>query len=65
MSLQAPIVYCQPEETARVARAAFPKGNTYLRVYDALGPPYHTTRSSRTCSRRTDNPLWRPPGWRW
>src|SRR5690242_14777591 len=41
MSLQAPIVYCQPEETARVARAAFPKGNTYLRVYDALGPLYH------------------------
>jgi transposase len=40
MSLRAPIVYCLPEETARVARAAFPKGNAYLRVADALGPLY-------------------------
>jgi transposase len=40
MSLQAPIVYCQPEETARVARAAFPRGNTYMRISDALGPIY-------------------------
>jgi transposase len=27
-----------PEETARVAHAAFPKGNSYLRMRDALGP---------------------------
>jgi transposase len=40
MSLQAPIMYCQPEETVRVARAAFPRGNTYMRIYDALGPIY-------------------------
>ena len=40
MSLRAPIVYCVPEETARVARAAFPQGNGYLRVVDALGPLY-------------------------
>ncbi len=40
MSLRAPIVYCLPEDTARVARAAFPKGNAYLRVYDARGPIY-------------------------
>jgi transposase len=40
MSLQAPIIYCQQEETARVARAAFPRGNTYMRIYDALGPIY-------------------------
>ncbi len=40
MSLRAPIMYCLPEDTARVARAAFPKGNAYLRVYDALGPIY-------------------------
>ncbi len=38
MSLRAPIVYCLPEDTAQVARAAFPKGNAYLRVYDTLGP---------------------------
>ncbi len=40
MSLRAPIFYCIPEETARVAWAAFPKGNPYLRMRDALGPIY-------------------------
>jgi transposase len=40
MSLRAPIVYCLPDDTAQVARAAFPKGNAYLRVYDTLGPIY-------------------------
>jgi transposase len=40
MSLRAPIVYCLPDDTARVARAAFPKGNAYLRVHEALGPLY-------------------------
>ena len=29
-----------PEETARVARAAFPKGNTYLRIRDEIGPVF-------------------------
>jgi len=29
-----------PEDTARVARAAFPTGNPYLRLRDALGPLY-------------------------
>ena len=40
MSLHAPVVYCIPDETARVARAAFPKGNAYVRMRDALGPIY-------------------------
>jgi hypothetical protein len=38
MSLRSPLAYCLPDETARVARAAFPRGNAYLRVSDALGP---------------------------
>ena len=38
MSLQALIIYCIPDETALVARAAFPKGNPYLRMRDTLGP---------------------------
>jgi transposase len=38
MSLNAPVVYILPEETAQVAKAAFPKGNRYLRLRDALGP---------------------------
>lgn len=33
-------VYVVPEDTARIARAAFPKGNPYLRVRDELGPIY-------------------------
>ncbi len=40
MSLQAPVIYCIPDETARVAHAAFPKGNPYLRMRDVLGPIY-------------------------
>ena len=40
MSLQPVIVQQPAEDTARVARAAFPKGNAYLRLYDELGPLY-------------------------
>ena len=29
-----------PEETARVARAAYPKGNVWMRMRDELGPIY-------------------------
>jgi transposase len=37
MSLQPQLVYLVPAETARVARAAFPTGNLYMRMYDTLG----------------------------
>jgi transposase len=37
MSLQASPVSPVPEHTARVAHAAFPKGNSYLRLRDELG----------------------------
>src|SRR5207248_5272896 len=37
MSLHPHIVEPVPEETARVARAAFPKGHPYLTFRDALG----------------------------
>lgn len=37
MSLHPKPVFEVPEETARVARAAFPKGNIYLRIRDRLG----------------------------
>ncbi len=40
MSLQPQAVYLVPEDTARVARAAFPKGNVYLRMHDELGRLY-------------------------
>jgi transposase len=40
MSLQAPLGYAIPEQTIQVARAAFPKGNPYMQMYDTLGPIY-------------------------
>lgn len=38
MSLKASLFTSIPEETVRVAKAAFPKGNRYLRVRDTFGP---------------------------
>ncbi|MBP1466265.1 IS1182 family transposase [Candidatus Chloroploca sp. M-50] len=38
MSLHAPLFSCIPNETARVAHAAFPKGNPSMRMRDTLGP---------------------------
>jgi transposase len=37
MSLHPHVIAPVPEETARVARAAFPKGNPYLLLRDTLG----------------------------
>ena len=37
MSLQIEIAFSVPEETARVAHAAFPKGNVYMTLRDQLG----------------------------
>jgi transposase len=43
MSLQANLESTVPEETARVARAAFPKGNPYLTLRDELETIYPDT----------------------
>jgi transposase len=40
MSLRPQAIYVVPEDTARVARAAFPRGNPYLRMHDELGRLY-------------------------
>jgi transposase len=40
MTLQPQSEFSIPEETVRVARAAFPRGNLYLKMRDALGPIY-------------------------
>jgi transposase len=37
MSLHPQVAYCVPEETKRVAEAAFPQRNPYMRVADMLG----------------------------
>ncbi len=40
MSLKPEPIGPVPEETARIARAAFPKGKLYLRLKDELGTLY-------------------------
>jgi len=37
MSLQPTHTYVVPEQTARVAKAAFPKGTLCLQLYDHMG----------------------------
>ena len=43
MSLQANVELSIPEETVRVARTAFPKGNPYLTLRDELETIYPDT----------------------
>ena len=38
MSLRPEPIHSVPEQTVRVARAAFPKGNPYLTLRNTLGP---------------------------
>ena len=40
MSLRTSLDATIPEETIRVARAAFPQGNVFRQMRDALGPLY-------------------------
>jgi transposase len=40
MSLHPEVSYLMPEETERVARAAFPRGNMYMRMRDTFGQMY-------------------------
>ena len=40
MTLHCQNEFAIPEETARVARAAYPKGNLYMKMRDALGTIY-------------------------
>jgi transposase len=50
-----------PELTARVARAAFPKGNAYLRLRDELGPVFCDTDFAELYPRRGQPAL---PPWK-
>lgn len=40
MTLHAQSEFTIPEETVRVARAAYPRGNTLLKIRDELGTLY-------------------------
>ena len=44
MSLHPQATYASPEDTQRVARAAFPRGNLYMPVADRLGTLSHDTQ---------------------
>jgi transposase len=50
-----------PEQTARVARAAFPKGNPYLRLRDELGTVFRDGDFAAFYPRRGQPAL---PPWR-
>lgn len=43
MSFPLPAPQSIPEDTARAAKAAFPKGNPYIHLRDELGPVYADT----------------------
>lgn len=61
MSLQLRSSYTVPEETVRVARAAFPKGNIYMQMYEELGALYIDEMFAGLFPPR-DNPPNLPPG---
>jgi transposase len=52
MSLHPQATYPIPEDTQRVARAAFPRGNIYMHVADRLGTLYHDVQFSALFPRR-------------
>ena len=53
--------YTIPEETAKVARAAFPKGNRYMQLRDTLGPIFRDEDFADLYAQR-GQPGW--PAWR-
>ncbi|QCO17180.1 IS1182 family transposase (plasmid) [Azospirillum brasilense] len=52
MSLRLSLATAVPEETAKVARAAFPRGCLLMDVRDSLGPVFDDTRFARLFSTR-------------
>jgi len=61
MSLKPTPIEPVPEQTARIARAAFPTGNTYLKLRDELGTLYCDEDFAQLFSRRGQPAL---PPWR-
>jgi transposase len=51
MSRHSQALYPLPEETRRIARAAFPRGNIYMQGADRLGPIYHDADAYRIPSK--------------
>ena len=58
MSLQPQSIHSIPRQTGRVARAAFPQGNRYMQLRDALGTIYDDKLFADLFSKRGQpNPL--------
>lgn len=49
-----------PEETARVARAAFPKGTVYMTMKNALGEVFEDKDFAHLFPRRCQSRRWLP-----
>jgi transposase len=62
MTLHATPVSSVPEETARIARAAVPKGNGYVQMRDGLGSLYTDEQFADLCAVR-GRPVVPPPPW--
>ena len=62
MSIQPAPIDPVPNQTRRVARAAFPKGNPYLTLRDQLGPIFKTT-TLLTSTRTPASPACRRGAW--
>lgn len=56
MSLRAQQEFTVPAETARVARAAFPRGNPYVRLSDTLGPIFSISQFVACVHRKVSLP---------
>jgi transposase len=64
MSLHPTPIPPVPQETARVAHAAFPKGNCYLEMRDVLGTIYTDELFADLYPQR-GQPAEAPGAWRW
>ena len=62
MSIQPTPIDPVPDETRRVARAAFPKGNPYLTLRDQLGTIFQDT-TSWTSARTPASPACHRGAW--
>lgn len=64
MSLRPDPIGPVPEETVRVAQAAFPRGTVWMRLRDVLGPIYEDAMFARYFRSVADR-LKRRGGWHW
>jgi len=64
MSLKPEPIGPIPPETIRVAKAACPKGSTFIRMRDELGVLFQD-EMSLPCFLTTVNLLWLPADWHW